>query len=373
MSFEIWYTDDKGQRIAPVTDAISFEYASVLGDVGSFRLTVPYRGQPYVQPRPDRRIVFYRKPTAGPPDLDFVGLTQDFTIQTSEQGQTQFDIRGHDLNGLLDRRIVAYYAAESESQKNAPADDLMKAVITENFVNNADYDGTPSPSRSISGAGFSVQPDLGDGPTLRRAFAWRRILPLLQDLQAASKQADNETFFMITPVSEGTMQFRTWTVPRDRTSASPQAMVFSLQRGNLSSPALDFIYADEVTAVYAGGRGEKSDRNVQLVVNTDGLNRSAFGRKERFVQSNYQADTGEDAALQAEAQDELARRRARIQFSGDLLAAPATPYGGLNGWKIGDKVTVDYAGYQFNSIIRAVYVRVFPDGTELIRARVENE
>ena len=371
--YEIWYTDDRGTRIAPVTDAIGFEYASILGDVGSFRLFVPFRSQPYVLPRPDRRIVFYRKPQAGALDLDFVGVTQEFTVQTSEQGQTQFEMRGEYLNGLLARRIVPYYAASAQTQKNAPADDFMKAVVTENFVTNADYDGTPSPSRSISANGFSVQGNLGAGPTLRRGFAWRRVLPLLQDLQAASKQAGTETFFSVDPLTEATMEFRTWTTPRDRTATSAQAMVFSLERGNLASPALDFVFSNEVTAVYVGGRGSEAERNVQLVTSAEGLARSAFGRKERFIQSNYQETDNENDQLIAQGQDELARRRARIQFSGDLLATPATPYGGLDGWKLGDAVTIDYAGYQFDTVIRAVFVRVFPDGSELVRARVENE
>jgi len=366
--YELWYSDDLGNRLAYIDDVIAFDYVSVLGGVGSLLVTIPSRGQIYDTTTRDRRIVIYRQPLNGVMGLEFVGLVRDSEYITSQQGQYQRTIIAFDLNEILTRRITAYYAQSAQVTRTGAADDMMKDIVTDNFISNADYSGTPSPSRSLTAVGLTVQSDLTAGPSLSKDFAWRNILPLLQDLQADSKEQGTETFFGIVPTSETTMQFQTWTARADRTtSTGTNPLVFSLEWGNLSSPKLATNTSAEVNFAYAAGKGERAERIVQTAYNSTAVTASALNRREGLAYSNAETT----AAALTDARAAVERNRPTENFSGDIIDTVLTPYGGLSGWNLGDKVTVNYAGSQFDVIIRAVHIQVEGNGNETISARVE--
>jgi hypothetical protein len=168
------------------------------------------------------------------------------------------------------------------------------------------------------------------------------------------------------------MQFRTWTGQpgQDRTTTSgTNPLVFSMEWGNLRNPRLAHDYEREASYVYAAGKGEQSARVVATSSDTTRLNRSRVGRIEGFAHSV--GDTV--ASVTADADDLLAERRGLLTLRGDLLSTPLTPYGGLGGWNVGDKVTVNYAGLQFDTIIRSAYISVRGNGSETVRGKVESE
>jgi hypothetical protein len=297
-------------------------------------------------------------------------LNRKFEITTSQDGQYQRKTNNVDFTELLKRRIVAYYAGESETGMTDNADDMMKAIVTDNFVDNADYSGTPSPARDIDSYGFSVAGDLSDGPSLTRAFAWRNVLDTLQDIQAASKTAGTEVLFAVVPTSETAAQFRTYTAGRDRTSTGINPIIFSLAYGNLANPKLTYDYSNDENYVYAGGQGDDDARNIQVASDADRYNVSRLGRREGFANAGH-IDFTDDDGVTAVAQDRLAKSRSTISFTGTIYNTPLTPYGGLQGWDLGDNVTVNYAGIQFDVLIRAIKVSVDDRGEELVQARVE--
>lgn len=365
--YEFWYSDDEGNRLAYIDDVISFEYVKVLGDMGFLALFTASRGQVYDTAVPDRRVAVYRQPIGSVLSLDFLSLLRQFDIVTSTDGLYQRTLQGNDLNELLSRRIVAYYAASAEATQTGAADDLMKSVVTDNLIDNADYSGTPSPSRSISGLGFSVQSNLTAGPSITKAFSWRNVLAVLQDLQADSKTQGTEVFFDTVATTETAAQFRTWTTPRDRTVSGINPLIFSLEWGNLSNPRLVDDYSSEVNYIYAGGQGEEENRIVQAASDTARINASVLNRREAFAHSAGKTTT----AVSADARNDLERSRPTRRFFGTIADTPLTPYGGIQGWQIGDKVTVSYAGAQFDVIIRAVHVKMDAQGDETITAKVE--
>lgn len=367
--YELWHADDLGSRLAYINDVISFEYVKVLGDIGFCALYVPKRGQIYDSTVPDRRIAIYRQPIDGHLSLDYIGLARQFEIITSAQGQYQLGINGSDLNELLQRRIAAYYAGEAETSVSGTADDLMKEAVRDQLIDNADYSGTPDPARDIDSYGFSVQADTSDGPTINKGFAWRNLLTVLQDMQADSKAQGTEVFFGIVPVTETTMEFRTWTAGRDRTVASgTNPIVFSLEWGNLANPRLVYDYSTEENYVYAGGKGEEVERIIQTASDTDRIDVSRLNRREGFAYSNG----GTTATVLTDARDRLERKRPSTRLYGDLLDTQLTPYGGIQGWQVGDKVTANYAGKQFDVTIRSVHVKVDATGKETIKAKIES-
>lgn len=367
--FEIWYLDDVGNRLSPINDVGSFEYVKVLGGEGVGIIDIPKRGQVYDNNTPDRRIAFYRQ--NGRLSLDAVVLARRFETKTSQHGQNRRKMTGYDFNELLRRRIIAYYAAESETDMTDNADDMMKEIVRDNFIDNADYSGTPSPARDIDDYGFSVQSDSGAGPSLTKSFAWRNVLETLQDLQAASRTAGTETFFGIVPTSDTTMQFRTWTAGVDRTiTTGTNPIVFSLEWGNLASPSLVYDYSTDENYIYAGGQGEDDARNVQTAGDADRYDVSRLGRREAFANAGHIPFTDDDGVTGV-AQDRLTKSRNRITFTGTIYDTPLTPYGGIHGWNLGDKVTINYSDLQFDVIIRAVHVKVNERGHETVSARVE--
>lgn len=372
-NYELWYADEIGNRIAYINSIISFEYAKVLGGVGPFVMQLPQKNNLLNQIQVDRRVHIYRQPIGGVMAMDYTGYLRQFGFSTTVQGQNWRTFSGEDLNSILARRISAYYAGATESGFTSDyVDDAMKQLFTDNFIDNADYSGTPSPARDIDSLGFSVASDLSAGPQLTKSFAWRNVLAILQDLQAESKSNSNEVFFGIVPTSETTAQFRTWTGQpgADRTSATGvNPIVFNLENGNLASPKLSYDYRDEVTYIYAGGQGNESERQIATASDTSRLAESQLNRIEKFAWSQGKLS----GTVQADADNELARLRPRVLLSADLLNTKLTPYGGINGWGLGDKVTVSYAGFQFDTIIRAVHVKVDGNGRETIKARVESE
>lgn len=368
-NYELWYSDDIGNRLDYIRDAISFEYVKVLGDIGICALYVPKRGQVYDNTIPDRRVLIYRQPIGGNLSLDYVGPSRKFDTITSGEGQYQLEIDTVDFNDLLKRRITAYYAGEAEVDVTGNADDLMKEAVRDQLIDNADYSGTPDPARDIDAYGFSVQADTSDGPSLSKGFAWRNLLKVLQDLQADAKAQGTEVFFGIVPTTETTMQFRTWIAGRDRTvSTGYNPIVFSLEWGNLTNPRLVDDYMDEQNYIYAGGKDEKTERIIQTASDSDRMNISRLNRREGFAYSN--GDT--NAAVLTDARNWLERKRPSTRLFGELLNTPLTPYGSIQGWQLGDKVTVNYAKRQFDVTIRSVHVKVDSNGKETIRAKIES-
>lgn len=368
--YELWYLNDIGNRLSYISDVVSFEYARVLGDVGIGSFTFPYRRQLHTAATPDRRIAVYRQPLGGTLGLESVFMLRQFELSTSEQGQYQLIATGYDLNELLNRRIIAYYAGSAQANMTGTADDIMREIVRDNLVDNADYAGTPSPARDIDSYGFSVEANTSAGPTITKGFSWRNVLTVLQDLQADSRAQGTEVFWGVIPTSETTMQFRAWISGRDRTTTSgTNPIVFSLEWGNLASPRLVDDYGAEQNYIYAGGQGEESARIIQTASDTTRMNTSRLNRREGFAFSS--GDT--TAAVLTDARNDLERNRPTTRLYGDLLDTPLTPYGGLDGWNLGDRVTVNYGNRQFDVTIRGVYVSVSPDGNETIRSKIESD
>ena len=372
--YQLWFSDEQGTRISPVTDYASFEYTKVVGDVDIGIFVFPYKDQTYIKEGAiDRRVTVLRAPAGWGLRADFVGFLRDWEFTTSASGQTYVSVIAYGPNHLLKRRHIAYYAEETETKIAAvEIDDVMKQIVRDNFITNADYSGTPSPSRSISGYGFSVASDLTAGPTTSKDVSWTNVLDTLQDLQADSKTQGNEVFFGVVPVNENLLVFQTWTGQpgSDRTQATGTTpMVFSLENSNLARPKRSVKSSDEITFMYGLGRGKNNARITQTASDTTRLGKSVLNRLEGAV------DTGEElnAPTLAAAQRELSFSRPTDNLTGTLLNAESTPYGIPGGWNLGDKVTANYVRRQYDVIVRSVRVKVDEDGKETVEARIESE
>jgi hypothetical protein len=276
-------------------------------------------------------------------------------------------ISGSDFTELLNRRIVAYRAEQSQTQKTDNADDMMKAIVRENLGSSSgtDYAGSPVVGRDLTGLGFGVQQDLSLGPVLDKSFPWRNVLLTLQEIAEAARVAGTPIYFDIVRLSETSIQFQTFGDPPgiDRSATSSSPITLGLAYGNLGMPSLTFDWSREFSHIYAGGEGD-SAANSRLLTDlgdTSRQNQSIWNRREGWIDSK-QDTTANQLTNSARAALELGRPRKL--FNGVILDTSGNRY--MTHWDLGDMVTVDYLGHRFDALISVVNVRVESSGSESV-------
>jgi hypothetical protein len=371
-TYEIWLCTDLGTRLTLLNDSLSsLEYVKVVNAAGLVALSLNgYLSQTLL--RKDRQVQVWRAPTGGQLALDGFGLLRWWRYH-SREGERATEMKAADANELLARRIVAYAVGSSQASVSTNADNAMKDVFNENLIGGA------VAARDWSGNDVTVQGDLSAGTSLEKSFAWRTVLRVLKDLNEASRSDGNEVFFGLVPTAvDGAddrvqLQFQTWTGQpgQDRTwPDGSNPVIFGEAWGNLEEAALEFDYREEVNYVYAGGQGEEDARDTAEVSDADLINASSWGRREAFRDARH-VELGNSAELTDEANAMLAEGRPRLRFTGKLVDTEQARYG--LDWFLGDKVTAEHAGMQFDGIVRAVRVRLDEDGEEDVEAWIEAE
>jgi hypothetical protein len=266
---------------------------------------------------------------------------------------------------LLSRRVVAYASTSAQAQKTDYADDMIKAIVSENLGSDA----TDS-ARDLS-AYITIAPDLGAGVSLTRGFSYRNVLTTCQEIANASGQAGTPVYFDVVPTlgSSTLFDFRTYTGQpgADHGGDSDNPVFFGLAWGNLAQPYLAEDYTDEQNAVYGAGRGTKDDRYVSEQEDTARQGLSIWARREGVCQATDQTT---QAGVQAKAKAQLQKKRPQMRFSGTLLDTAQSPYG--PAWRWGDWVVAEYRGQTFDCLVRAISISV-NEGVETINARMELE
>ena len=348
-----------GAKIATLGKVASFNYTHVLNNVGQFSINLDGDFDTSLLAK-DRIIDISRWAiNSGQLRLDFRGLVTRIILADDANNNPINSIHGYHVNKLLTRRIVFYAAGTSQAKKNAEADDLIKEVVNENF-------GTAAASgRALPTANFTVAADTTDGPVIDKAFARKPVLRVLREVADASREKGTELYFGLEPSGDSLLTFVTrtdqWGV--DRTTGSGRPLVFSKNRSNLIKAKLDRNWNRHVNGVSAGGQGQGDAREVVFIGDADG--NVAELRAESFVDARSEETV---AGVQTKDEAALTTSRPIQNFSGDLLSVFDSQYG--THWSIGDRVSADHAGLQFDCLIRAVSVDVSERG-EKITARAE--
>jgi hypothetical protein len=334
-TYEIRIADHKGRHLFILEDwdaGYDFEYVKVVNGVGKFKLDYP-AGLPDASLRIDHQIQFYRK-QGGVSRLDFLGFLRYHKTKRGRDGRTVTTMKGHDANGLLERRIVAYPGFEALAGSGGiNVGDAMKKVVRSNYAGDA----TDS-ARDLTTLGsltFTIAPNLADGPTVDKSFAWRRVIDVLQELNEYSYTGDAEVFFElqvngIAPTTgKVTYNFRTST----------------------GQPGRDLSVANQ--------------NNIYAVLSN--RNESIFNRVEGMVDGSSVDPDNETAELQALGDEELARKWPKIRAGGTIVSRPGFQY--PNNWNHGDRVKIYVFGKQFEGIIRVTELKL-EGGEETITGHV---
>lgn len=362
-NYEVWLGDASGQRICLLDRLVSLEVGKTANYASAWAVWLPGDFDIDLL-RKDYWVEFWRSAGDGYP-LKWVNLGQirRFRFEQDADGMDKIRIGGPDVNDILKSRIVAYAAGSSQAEKTDQADDMMKTIVYQNLGSSA------GAGRDLTGLSLSVGPYVGLGPTVTKAFSYRNVLAVLQEIAESAKQVGTETFFEIHPValSTGKIGFVFETMIEQPGFDRTGEVFFGSTWGNLAEPVLDEDYSDEATYAYAGGQGQGDARVIVEVEDAVRSGSSVWGRREVFVDTR---DTQDANIMTGRAQTELSAMRGKVLFSGKLLDTPECRYG--IEWDYGDRVTCEYRGKQFDGVIRAVRVVVAADGTETVEAKVES-
>jgi hypothetical protein len=366
--YQIWAYDVWGQRIAVLDRLTKLSYVRTVNAVGALTATVPRDELPDAVVREDMRLEVWRKPAGGTWGLDGDTawfLQQDVRGRDDRQGRYRRLVAAS-ATQLLARRLIAYDAGTvPQASRGANADDAMKGFVSENLG------GSAVVGRDRSTWIF-VQPNVSMGPVVSKDVPWRNLLAVLQEIARDAFVAGTPVYFDLVSGSTTLLEFRTWVnvrgIDRSIASGGTEAVTLSIERGSLGGTvevAID--WSDAVSAVYAGGPRQAGARLVGLASDAIRIGASPFGLREGWIDA-----TGADtlAALNAEANSELNRRRPRKVLTGEILSVPGSAYGVDWGW--GDLVKAEFEGDAFDARIDSVAVTV-ERGEEKIVAQIRAE
>lgn len=378
--YELWLTDDSGQRIADsqgrsfLKSFVSLSATRSINQIGSFTLNLlPSFDESLLAV--DRMVQVWRRPTGGQLGLWRIYFIREWGFATVGSKET-IEIAGPDSNDLLRRRIIAAYSGDATyaSLSGVEADTLLAGVA----LLSQDDSLAPVPiAGTRAWTDFSIATAPGLGPLVAKTFPLGASLltesgdGILPQIVNAARIEGGEVFYDVVPNvvtgSSVSFQFRTYTGQPGRDVSDK--VVFAQEFGNLKDPSLRFNYRNEINYVYSGGKGEKSDRNVQQVYDAARYSASKWNRCEGFAQATNEAD--DDSAVAAFGNTKLAEGAPKVRFSGQPMDTKGTRFG--RDWDIGDKATARYRRYETQHIIRAVTLTVNDKGREEIRTRLDYE
>ena len=358
-SYEFFLTDDAGKRIALMKNYSFASYSRSTRGLGIIQFGLPLKEILSYTPRmfqPDVRIDVWRSPDIGyQKRREGSFFLRKFHIYSREEdNMLMIEFFGRCPLDIL-RRWSVYSITESNYKKTDNIDDMMKAVVTQEFITDA---------HTVPVGEFTVDGDLGLGPSATHTFLGKTVRDVCDELKAisfnknAESSANRRIFF---DVVEGPGQtggfgyvFRTYADLRgtDRTDGT----VFSVENGNLKSPEYYEDYLDQITVAQV---------NTVQVSNADRL----ASRWNNIME--YRNGTPTDsAASTALGNQMLSDGKKDVALSAFFLSTPGSKMQprSLYGidWDLGDLLPVQYAGINMNAEVEIVWVAVNEAGEENI-------
>jgi hypothetical protein len=362
--YELWWTDDTGARLGILDDVFAVSFLRVTNGLGRMTMRIPADKITPQNVARDQMIQVWRKPRGGSSSLFRTFLIRKWRFQR-RGSDLQTLIFGPCVNDLLRRRNVINFAGTAGAEKTDEADDMAKEVIDEQSINDTSDPAADFGSRTF--ANFTIAADVTLGPSISKGIAWRRAIDVMTDISEASRLAGNEVFWDVADiVSSNSIAFEFRTKQDQPGQDLTDRVVFDEARGNLEESAYTFDATNEISYVYAGGKGLGVERDIQQSWDEGRINASQYNRCEGFAYASF-ADEG-NSVLEA-ANAAVARGRPLVEFTANGLDVEGTRFGVR--WNWGDKVTARFLGFEFQPIVRKVMLRLSEDGRESIDARLE--
>ena len=179
-TYELWLTDDSGQRMFPLEKYVNFAYTRSSMYLSTLQIQFNFKEwTKMVQPffRPDWRIEIWRSAAYGyPMRLEDVYKLRKPEIYTRQEDAVQtIMLRGRNGVDLLNRRYVIQYTDTQFTTKTDYIDDMMKEIVREqmlygsclDYTGVVDNDRAPGIAEGLAGCGSAgVVPMIAPGPVL---------------------------------------------------------------------------------------------------------------------------------------------------------------------------------------------------------------
>jgi hypothetical protein len=369
---EIYLCDPTGVRIECLDYITEYKYALIANQPGPFSIKLPAKFD-RKKIRLDNIIEIWRGFGPGTLKLDYCGFVRSWVFG-DDAGLEYTEIYGYSTMELLARRIVKDYAGSAQADMTDQADDMIKAIAKDQLGSDA---ATARDLTSVGG-GFTIQTDLADGQSITKAFAYKNVLEICQEICDASQQAGTEVYFDIVPLVSSSVtgalafQLRTFINQRgdDRTWDSYEPLFVGAEWGNFQNGSLIYDYSEEINYAYVLGAGEGVARETTEVSDTARMGMSIWNRREGAKDARN-TDAGDSDERTGDGNTFLYEKRPLFSFSGEVVETESFRYG--KDWNFGDRVTASYAGVQKDAMIKKVLVSRDSDGQESIEARLEVE
>ena len=362
------------EPIAYFEETVRVEWSRKVNDVSDAKITIPDTYPVSMFPR-DTRILIWRE--------------KDFN--TTLAGQTVWMVRridrdlkdgllrftAKDANILIENRLVAYlpetkYADKTQEEYDNPvaaplpvSDDMVKRYVYENMST-----GAINVDRRLSTGLFSVEADQGLGVFVEYTGSYQNLLEVIRGVATQSKDAGTPVFFdMIPNTSDGSFLFRTWVNfrGRNRSADSDDPLTFSQELENITKVTLEFDYETEYNTLYFLGEGAGHKRLQELYENAASIRNDPFGRREFVTEDSNRENR--DSYMDTVARGLLEGAKATVTVKGQAVDTPLSRYG--VDYDLGDKVSVQAGGYEFDAFISAVSVK-YEKGKENISIKLES-
>ena len=271
-----------------------------------------------------------------------------------------------DANSVLVRRIIAYAAETAYARKTAAYDDMMKAIVRENFGALAVV-----PARSIA-TYLQVQANLSLAPSRTKDFAWENVLDKITEIGNASfaTAANSYLSFDTVYIAPGLNEFRTYFLCRgiDHGSASGDVREVSVANGSLANAVLDIDYSQVENHIYVAGQGREDAVEMYEIFDAVSEGASVINRCEGYVKASGSFRLPGD--ISSEGRTALGERRGRTAFDGNVVDTPGMQYGINYGY--GDIVMAVFAGYTIDCHIDTVHI-TSAGGNETLDIKLHGE
>jgi hypothetical protein len=361
--FSVYLCNADGERIADASNFISMEYTRVVNAPSWLKLELPATFDLRNVIIPDGRIEVWRRPVNGVESLETeaIWLIQNIEQTLSDDGVTQIMVEAVHPLWALQGRYVLDKSTSAAAKKTNYADDMIKAIVREQAEANA-----PSARRLP----ITVQTDAGLCPVVDKAFAYRPVLEVLQEIAQSSAELGIYLAFDLVGTGGSGLEFRTYTLTRGVDRRFPNGLkplLVGPEYGNVGAATFRRSWDSEVTSVTIGGPGEGNRKKITTVVSQERALRSPWRYIEAYLDSSNSTTAAERGS---EAQYVLRANRPWFTVEATLLSTPGAEYG--VDWQWGDFLTLQAFGLSVNCRVEAVTFRI-SGGEEQVDAVLRSE
>jgi hypothetical protein len=339
----------------------SLEYGRVTNDLGALKLVLDFSYYKVLSGQKDAKIEVWRRP-AGAQNYYLDGethyLVRRIDLRQDASKQLTITLFASDTISILARRSVLFKASTSQALKTAAIDDMMKTIISENFIAPSD------PLRTV--ANMTARASIAAAPSTTKGFSNRVVLDVLKDLADDSySKGTYLAFDLIWYPTNASYVFQTFTGQRgvNRSATGPNAntgITLDAEWDNLTEVVKSFDWTDEATYIQANGPGQDADRLAGNATDDSRLNGTPIGRIEKAIDARNSTD---QASTNSEASSALRDYRKRINYTARALDTDKIKWGREYG--PGDIVTAQIFGDAVDVWVDAYQIRVDPTGEEI--------